>query len=59
MFEEYERVTIQSSGVVGVIVDKRIVDGQALYVVEDDQRNEDDNYPLYQCTDADLIKTEQ
>ena len=59
MFEEYERVMIQSSGVVGVIVDKRFVNGQAVYIVEADQWNENGDYPLYDCLDADLIKTEQ
>ena len=59
MFEEYEHVTIQSSGVVGVIVDKRIVDGQAVYIVEGCERDKTGEYPLYDCLDADLIKTEQ
>ena len=59
MFEEYERVIIKSSGVVGDIVDKRIVDGQAVYIVEADQRNENGDYPLYDCLDTDFIKTEQ
>ena len=59
MFEEYERVIIKSSGVVGDIVDKRIVDGQAVYIVEADQWNENGDYPLYDCLDTDLIKTEQ
>ena len=59
MFCEYESVIILQSGVKGVIVDKRMVNGKTIYVVEEEKRNEVGEYPLHDCTDDDLVKNEQ
>ena len=58
VFEEYERVKINQSGVTGIIVDKAVIDGVAKYIVESDTFNENaphgGEWPLYHCNEDDL-----
>ena len=59
MFEEFEHVRIISRNLPGIIVDKRITNGTAWYMVESDipgpmEGGYGDLWPLFDCTDADL-----
>ncbi len=62
MFEEFEKVRIKASGVIGTIVDKITKNGKARYIVEDDKWRDDEEsigggeYPLYNCVDEDLVR---
>ena len=55
MFDEFEKVKILSNGKTGIIVDKTMRAGKAVYIVEDDEYV-DDEYPLYDCVDEDLMR---
>lgn len=65
MFEEFEQVKILSTGEIGTIVDKVIIDGQARYVVESDTYDNPSGkpyggtWPLYDCVDADLARVQE
>ena len=60
MFDEFDRVRIKLTGVVGTIVDKVVKDGKAEYVVESDTYENSNGKPysgewaLFDCVDMDL-----
>lgn len=56
--KEYDVVRIKASGVVGTIVDIYNVKGKDFFTVEDDTRNSDGGFDLYDCTKDEIEKVE-
>ena len=64
MFELFDTVKIKSSGIVGTIIDKTVIDGKARYIVESDTKGQVEGvyggeWPEYDCADSDLLKVQQ
>ena len=58
MFKLYEKVKIKSNGIIGTIVDISIIDKNANYVVESDEKDVSDGYggkwKLFDCSEEEI-----
>ena len=57
---EFDRVKIISSGSTGTVVDICTIDGDIIFIVEDDKLSEDKNgicyFKLHECFEDELIR---
>ena len=57
MFNEFEKVVIKATGVVGDIVDIHTGrEDKKIYIIEADERDEDGDYQLYDCYEDEIEK---
>lgn len=59
MFNEFEKVRIIETGIIGTIVDKHKSNGKTVYVVESDEEfpkvaGYGKSWPLYDCTEQEI-----
>lgn len=57
---EFDKVKIIGSGVTGTVVDICTIDGDTIFIVEDDKLSEDKNgecyFKLHECLENELIR---
>ena len=59
---EFDKVRIKETGIVGVVVDVHEINGETIYIVESDEKGVpsgyggNDTWKLFDCIDGDLEK---